>query len=168
MFRATILIAVGSFVSGCTAQPIAPGGTSPSVVEASPSGTAEATVVGTYTATLGTLEAPEGAECARGEGCVPPTGRWSISLTDTSLTMTPSLGTYPSQRVTEFSDPSASQGTLRLARSSLPCLLTTGPEGEGEYTWTLSGDTLTLAAVRDDCADRVLILTSEPWTRDSR
>jgi hypothetical protein len=36
--------------------------------------------------------------------------------------------------------------------------------GVGTYTWTRSGATLTLAAVRDGCTLRRAILTTAPWT----
>jgi hypothetical protein len=38
---------------------------------------------------------------------------------------------------------------------------------DNEYRWELSGTTLTLTTVKNDCPDRVAetILTSEPWTK---
>ena len=47
-----------------------------------------------------------------------------------------------------------------------------GPDGQyafydNEYRWELTGPTLTLATVTNDCPDRVaeIILTSHPWTK---
>jgi hypothetical protein len=38
---------------------------------------------------------------------------------------------------------------------------------DNEYRWELSGSTLTLTTVKNDCPDRVAetILTSRPWTK---
>jgi hypothetical protein len=48
------------------------------------------------------------------------------------------------------------------------CAQTTGYAFyDNEYRWELSGSTLTLATVSNDCPDQVAetILTSRPWTR---
>ena len=49
-----------------------------------------------------------------------------------------------------------------------------GPDGQcafydNEYSWKLTGSTLTLTTVKNDCPDRVAetILTSGPWTKQS-
>ena len=38
---------------------------------------------------------------------------------------------------------------------------------DNEYDWELTGSTLTLSTVKNDCPDRVAetILTSQPWTK---
>jgi hypothetical protein len=40
---------------------------------------------------------------------------------------------------------------------------------DNEYGWTLTGSTLTLTTVKNECPDRVAetILTSQPWTKES-
>jgi hypothetical protein len=40
---------------------------------------------------------------------------------------------------------------------------------DNEYSWELTGSTLTLTTVKNDCPDRVAetILTSHPWTKQS-
>jgi hypothetical protein len=40
---------------------------------------------------------------------------------------------------------------------------------DNEYSWTLTGSTLTLTTVKNECPDRVAetILTSQPWTKES-
>lgn len=111
---------------------------------------------------------PDDAECSRAAaGCLPPPDDWTLVVTESQLVLTPAGGEYPDQPITDMSDPSADEGTIVLGDSPLPCIVTTGPAGEGEYTWTLEADTLTLEAEHDDCADRVLILTTVPWTREA-
>ena len=47
------------------------------------------------------------------------------------------------------------------------CAATGTTTFNNEYTWELSGSTLTLTTVKNDCPDRVAetILTSHPWAK---
>jgi hypothetical protein len=112
-----------------------------------------ADLVGTYTTTLG----PSGPELKEPN----PPGRWQLLLTSpTEAYFQPPEGTsFPVGNPVVTED-----GRITFAPDS-GCPTQTGAAGDGTYTWSLDGDTLSFTEVDDTCRDRVFVLTSQPWTR---
>jgi hypothetical protein len=114
-----------------------------------------ANLVGTYTATLG----PSGPELKEAN----PPGRWQLLLTSpTEAYFQPPEG--PSFPV---GNPVATEHDRVTFGPDAGCPTQTGTPGNGTYTWSLDGDTLTFTEVEDTCRDRVFVLTSQPWTKEA-
>ena len=114
-----------------------------------------ADLVGTYTTTLG----PSGPELKEPN----PPGRWGLLLTSqTEAFFQPPEG--PSFPV---GNPAAIESGRITFGPDADCPTQAGTPANGTYEWTLDGETLTFAEVEDTCRDRVFVLTSNPWTRES-
>jgi hypothetical protein len=98
--------------------------------------------------------------------CAPPAGSWSIKISASQLALTPPRGEYPAQPIVKVGDPSATSGSIVFGQADLPCILSTGPAGNGEYQWSADNGVLTFTLVKDECVDRILILTPSSWTKD--
>jgi hypothetical protein len=121
-----------------------------------------AELAGTYVTTLEASDVPANA---------PPelaAGRWELAIgqlegADAGSFLAidhPTSGTLEEPKLTVDGD------VLKLEGEE--CAQTTGYAFyDNEYRWELSGSTLTLATVQNDCPDRVAetILTSRPWTK---
>jgi hypothetical protein len=119
-------------------------------------------LAGTYVTTLEDEDLPANA---------PPeleAGRWKLAIGELEganggsflAIEHPTEGTLEEPKVTVDGD------VLRLEDEE--CAETTGYVlYDNEYRWELSGSTLTLTTVTNDCPDKVAetILTSQPWTK---
>jgi hypothetical protein len=112
-----------------------------------------ADLVGSYTTTLG----PSGPELKEPN----PPGRWQLLLTSpTEAYFRPPEGpSFPVGNPVVTED-----GRITFAPDA-GCPTQTGAPGDGTYTWSLDGGTLTFTEIDDTCRDRVFVLTSQPWTR---
>jgi hypothetical protein len=113
-----------------------------------------AQLVGTYTTTLG----PSGPDLEEAN----PPGRWQLLLTSpTEAYFQPPQGpSFPVGNPVAMTDDRVTFGP------DAGCPTQTGTPGDGTYTWSLDGDTLTFTEVEDTCRDRVFVLTSQPWTKE--
>jgi hypothetical protein len=118
-------------------------------------------LVGTYTTTLESADIPANAapELEAGE--------WELVIaTSGAPDDGPALAiNHPTKGNLEAPGLTVDGDTLKLEQEECAAGVST-TFYDNEYSWELSGSTLTLATVKNDCPDRVAetILTSHPWT----
>ena len=151
------LLVFATFVAACAGGDSEEAGNNPK---------SEQGLTGRYSAALPELEMPKGAKCGRPTAeCLPPPSTWVLKITDDKLVLGPKGGDYPDSPIEKVTNSDARSGTLLLGPSALPCIVTTGPDGPGTYSWTIEGDTLRFRAEQDNCVERRLILTTPEWHR---
>jgi hypothetical protein len=121
-------------------------------------------LAGTYVTTLEAGDIP--ANAARELEA----GRWELAIGDLEGAEAGSFLAinHPTEGTLEEPKLMVDGDVLKLDDEE--CAQTTGYAFyDNEYRWELSGSTLTLTTVKNDCPDRVAetILTSRPWTKQS-
>jgi hypothetical protein len=121
-------------------------------------------LVGTYTTTLAKSDIPANAAPEL------EAGPWELAIGELEGADAGSFLAidHPSEGTLE--EPGLTVDGDVLTLEDEECAQTTGSVFyDNEYRWTLSGSTLTLTTVKNDCPDKVAeaILTSQPWTKQS-
>lgn len=116
-------------------------------------------LLGSYATTLTGKEHFRGAGANQLTPGTPSTGRWELTLSRASATLTHPQNGFQITLKVVYAD-----GQIKFAAST-SCDVNLSPVTAGVYAYRLVGRQLSFREIHDSCLDRAGTLTEEPWRR---